>query len=110
MHYINKLRPGQMAANFLTFSNTFSWMKYMNSIEISLKFVPKGLINNILALVQIMAWRRPGEKPILTNDDKFIGAYMRHSASMSEHMGAEFYEVCQDNNKPALIQKNKPSH
>ena len=27
-----------------------------------LKFVPKGPINNIPALVQIMAWRRPGDK------------------------------------------------
>ena len=27
-------------------------------ILISLKFVPKGLIDNIPALVQIMAWRR----------------------------------------------------
>ena len=33
------------------------------SIEISLKFVPNGPINNIPALVQIMAWRRPGDKP-----------------------------------------------
>ena len=32
--------------------------------KISLKFVPKGPINNIPALVQIMAWRRPGDKPI----------------------------------------------
>ena len=29
------------------------------SIKISLKFVPSGPINNISALVQIMAWRRP---------------------------------------------------
>ena len=29
------------------------------SSEISLKFVPKGPINNIPALVQIMVWRRP---------------------------------------------------
>ena len=28
------------------------------SIEMSLEFVPKGTINNISALVQIMAWRR----------------------------------------------------
>ena len=28
--------------------------------KISLNFVPKGPINNITALVQIMAWRRPG--------------------------------------------------
>ena len=33
-------------------------------IEISLKFVSKGPINNIPALVQIMAWRRPGDKPL----------------------------------------------
>ena len=33
-------------------------------IKISLKFVPKGPINNITALVQIMAWRRPGDKPL----------------------------------------------
>ena len=34
------------------------------SITISLKFTPKGPINNIPALVQIMAWRRPGDKPL----------------------------------------------
>ena len=33
-------------------------------IKISLKFVPKGPINNIPALVRIMAWRRPGDKPL----------------------------------------------
>ena len=33
-------------------------------IKISMKFVPKGPINNIPALVQIMAWRRPGDKPL----------------------------------------------
>ena len=32
--------------------------------KILLKFVPKGPINNILALVQIMAWHRPGDKPL----------------------------------------------
>ena len=34
------------------------------AIKISLKFVPKGPINYIPALVQIMAWRRPGYKPL----------------------------------------------
>ena len=34
------------------------------SIEISLNFVPDGPINNIPALVQIMAWRRAGNKPL----------------------------------------------
>ena len=32
--------------------------------QISLKFVNKGPINNIPALVQIMAWCRPGDKPL----------------------------------------------
>ena len=34
------------------------------SVKISLNFVPKCLNNNISALVQIMAWRRPGDKPL----------------------------------------------
>ena len=34
------------------------------SLNISLKFVPKGPINNIQALVQKIAWRRPGDKPL----------------------------------------------
>ena len=34
------------------------------SSKISLKFVPRVQINNIPALVQIMAWRRPGDKPL----------------------------------------------
>ena len=33
-------------------------------LKISLKFVPKVRINSIPALVQIMAWRRPGDKPL----------------------------------------------
>ena len=33
------------------------------SIKISLKFVPEVHINTIPALVQKMAWRRPGGKP-----------------------------------------------
>ena len=33
-------------------------------ITISIKFVSKGPINNIPALVQIMAWRRPGDNPL----------------------------------------------
>ena len=46
----------------------FKWI-FLNEnvlipIKISLKFVPKGPINNIPALVQIMAWRRPGDKPL----------------------------------------------
>ena len=47
-------------------------------IKISLKFVPKGPINNIPALVQVMAWHNSGDKPLSepTMD-------MHHLASMS---------------------------
>ena len=41
------------------FVNEIIWVL----IKIPLKFVPKCPINNISALVQIMAWRRPGDKP-----------------------------------------------
>ena len=34
------------------------------SIKISLMFVAKGPFDNIPALVQIMAWHRPGDKPL----------------------------------------------
>ena len=34
------------------------------SIQISLKSVSKGLIDNRSALVQVMAWRRRGNKPL----------------------------------------------
>ena len=33
------------------------------SIKVSLKFNPNGPINNVPTLVQLMAWRRPGDKP-----------------------------------------------
>ena len=36
----------------------------LSSIKISLKFIPKGPINNISSLVQIMAWWRSGSKPL----------------------------------------------
>ena len=53
-------------------------------INISLKFVSKGSINNIAALVQIMAWRRLGDnqlsEPMMAY---FTDVYMCHFASMS---------------------------
>ena len=49
------------------------------SIQISLKFVPKGPIDDKSAFVQVMAWRRTGNKPLpepmLT---QFTNVYMRH--------------------------------
>ena len=63
---VNTLRPGQNDRRFP--DEIFKWI-FLNenvwiSINIWLKFVPKGPINNIPALVQIMAWRRSGDKPL----------------------------------------------
>ena len=33
-------------------------------IGISLKFVPNGPVDNKPALVEVMAWHRPGDKPL----------------------------------------------
>ena len=63
---INTLRPRQNGRHFAddTFNHIFLNENVRISIKISLKFVPKGPFNNNSALVQIMAWRRPGDKPL----------------------------------------------
>ena len=49
------------------------------SIQISLKFVPKSLIDNMSALVQVMAWRQIGDKALPeAMMTQFTDAYMRH--------------------------------
>ena len=63
---INSLRPRQNRRHFaddvfkFNFLNEIVWIL----LKISLKFVPKVRINNNPALVQIMAWRWPGDKPL----------------------------------------------
>ena len=62
----NTLRPRQNRRHFAddTFKHIFLNENVRISIKISLKFVPKGPFNNNSALVQIKAWRRPGDKPL----------------------------------------------
>ena len=66
MPSFNTLRPRQHIHHFpddifkCIFLNENAW----SSIKISLKFVPRGPNNNIPALVQIMAWHLPGDKPL----------------------------------------------
>ena len=68
---IKTLRPKQNGHHFAddTFNRIFLNENMWISIKISLKFVPKGPINNIPALVQIMAWRRSGDKPLSETND-----------------------------------------
>ena len=60
------LRPRQNGRHFAddTFKYIFLNEYVIISAKISLKFVPKGPINNIPALVQIMDWHQPGDKPL----------------------------------------------
>ena len=62
----NTLRPRQDGRHFAddTFNRIFLNDNVRISIKISLKFVPKGPINNNPSLVQIMAWCRSGDKPL----------------------------------------------
>ena len=63
---LNTLRPRQNGRHFADdifkciFLNENVWFPF----KISLKFVPKGRINNIPALDQIMVWRWPDDKPL----------------------------------------------
>ena len=77
----NTLRPRQNGRRFTDdtfkciFVNEYVWIPN----KISLKFVPQGRINNILSLVQIMAWRRPGDKPL---SEPMMVSYRRMYASL----------------------------
>ena len=81
MYTFNSSPPGQ---NGRYVADDIFKCIYMNEnfsilIRISLNFVPMGPIYNKSALVQVMAWRRLGDKPLselmLT---QFTDAYMRH--------------------------------
>ena len=65
-NFVNTLRPRRNEQHFA--DDIFKRISFNEnvwiSIKISLKFVPKGPINNIPALVQIMAWCRSGNKPL----------------------------------------------
>ena len=63
---VNTMRPRQNRRQFpdAIFKCIFLNQTFWIPIKISMKFVPKSPLNNIPALVQIMAWRRPGDKPL----------------------------------------------
>ena len=73
--------PGQNGRQFADdiYKFIFLYENVTISIWTSLKFVPKGQTENKSASVQVMVWRRPGQKPLsepmLTH---FTDAYMRH--------------------------------
>ena len=64
------------------------------AIKISRKFVPKAPYNNIPALIQIRAWRRPGDKPL---SEPIMDSLMTHMC------------VTRINELTANSRKNNPS-
>ena len=63
---VNTLRPRQNGRHFADdiFMCVFYNENFCILIKIPLKYVHKGPIDNNTALVQIMAWRRSGDKPL----------------------------------------------
>ena len=63
------VEPIEAKARWLSFADSIFKHIFVNenvwiSIKISLKFVPEGPFDNILALGQIMAWCRPGDNSL----------------------------------------------
>ena len=78
---LNTLKPRQNARHFPdnNFQRIFLNENVRISIQISLKFVPRGPIDNKPALVRVMACRRTGDKPLSqTMLTQFTDAYIRH--------------------------------
>ena len=62
---VSTLRSRQNGRHFPDiFKSIFLNENVWISINIQLKFVPEGQVNNNPALVQLMAWRRQGDKPL----------------------------------------------
>ena len=81
----NSSTPGENGRHFADdiFKCIFFDEKFCILIRISRKFVPQGPIDIKWALVQVMAWRRIGDKqlpePMLI---QFTDVYMRHQGEM----------------------------
>ena len=67
---LNTLRPRQDGRHFP--GDIFKCIFLTN---ISLKFLPKGPINNIPALVQIMVWLWPGDEPL---SESMLVSFLMH--------------------------------
>ena len=81
LHCVNSSLPGQNGHHFADdiFICIFVKENFCILIKISLKFVPKGPIENKSALVQVMAWRQTGDKPLPEPmPTQFTDAYMWH--------------------------------
>ena len=98
LHYENTLRPRQDGRHFTDniFKCIFLNENMLTLLKISLKLVFKIQMNNIPALVHIMAWRQTGDKPL--SEAKMVSFLM--------HISPSFWEICNVNNR---VTKNDTS-
>ena len=96
---LNTLRPRRNEQHFVDdifkciFCNKIDWI----SIKISLKFVPKGPNNNIPALVQIMAWRRSGDKPL--SEPMMVSLQMHICITRPQWVKLRFFQILNSNSR-----------
>ena len=76
----------ELRENAIHFPDIFKYIfmkeKVWIPLKISLKFVPKVRINNMPALVQTTAWRRPGDKPL---SDLMVVNLLTHTCVTRPH-------------------------
>ena len=87
----NTLRPRQNGRHFAddTFKRIFLNENVRILMKISLTFVPKAPINNIPALVQMMAWRPPGDKPL--SEPMMISLVMHICVTRPQWVNGNYY-------------------
>ena len=64
MNYDGKIVHGHHCCPDYIFKSIFFNGNIQISIQISLKFVPTGSVNNKLAFVQLMTWHQTNNKPL----------------------------------------------
>ena len=103
------MRPKQNGRRFA--DDTFKYIllngNVIISIKISLKFIPKGPINIIPALVQIMAWHRPGDKSLSEPMMVRLPTYICINWPLWVNVHTRYYLVFQ-NLKEEIHKRHKP--
>ena len=89
------LSPGHNGCHFpdVIFKCIFLYEIVWIQIISSLKFVSKGPINNIPALVQIMAWCRPGDKSLSEPIIVSLSTHIFVTRSMSEAKHIDYLQL-----------------
>ena len=92
----NSLRPKRNRRHFADdiFKCIFLNENVLLAIKISLEFIPKGPIKSISALGQIMAWRRPGDKPLSEPICCVVYSRIHASLGLNELMAVMRYVRC----------------